>query len=87
MLIGFLIKQGKVLEAISLPNFSLEKIKDRAGLGCFVGSRVILIGLVGILTAALIGLIPAVTKFILLVFMLATALLSVQAVLALKRFL
>ncbi len=51
------------------------------------GSRVMVIGLLGMLTAASIGLIPAVTRFILLVFTLGTAALSLQAVLAHKRYL
>lgn len=87
LLIGYQIRQGQASEAISLPNLSLDKIKDRAGFSRFIGSRVMVIGLLGMLTAASIGLIPAVTQFVLLVFTLGTATISLQAVLAHKRYL
>ena len=86
-LMGYQIRQGQASDAISLPGLSLEKIKDRAEFSRFVGSRVMVIGLLGILTAASIGLIPAVTQLILFVFILGTALISIQAVLAHKRYL
>lgn len=87
LLTGHQIRQRQAPEAISLPNLFLEKIKDRAGFSRFIGSRVMVVGLLGMLTAASIGLIPAVTQFILLAFTLGTATISLQAVLAHKRYL
>ncbi len=87
LLIGYLIKQGQISEAIFLPNLPLGRIKDRAGFNRFIGSRVMGIGLLGLLAAALIGVASILTQVALVLFTLGTAIISIQAVLFYKRYL
>jgi hypothetical protein len=86
LLIGYFIKQGQVSEAISLPNLPLGRIKDWAGFNRFIGSRVMGIGLLGLLAAALIGIVPTLTQVAIMIFTLGTAIISIQAVLFHKRY-
>jgi hypothetical protein len=86
LLIGYLIKHGQASESISLPNLHFERIKDRLGFSRFIGSRVMGIGFLGLVTAALLGIVPNLTQVALLIFILGTALISIQAVLFHKRY-
>jgi hypothetical protein len=86
LLIGYQIKHGQAFEAISLPNLHLRRVIDRACFCRFIGSRVMGIGFLGLVTAALHGIVPSLTHVALLIFILGTALVSIQAVLFHKRY-
>jgi hypothetical protein len=87
LLVGYLFKQNQSLEILSLPNFSIEKVKDKQGLSLFIGTRMMLVGVTALLTAASIGLLPQFLLRIILLFILSVVVIICELAINKKRYL
>jgi len=87
LLLGYQIKRNQSIEFISLPNLSLEKIKDKARFSSFAGNRTMMIGVSLITTAVIIGLLPQFLMMTILLLILLIAVISLEFIIDFKRYL
>lgn len=87
LLIGFLFKQNQSIEMLSLPNFFIEKVKDKKGFSRFIGNRMMVIGVTALLTGLNIGLQPEFLLRSILVFIFLVVVISSELATNKKRYL
>jgi uncharacterized membrane protein len=87
LLLGYKIRQNHSVEFISLPNLSLEKIRDKAEFSRFAGNRAMVAGGSALITAIVIGILPQFIMLTIIVFMLLTAMISLEFVIRSKKYL
>jgi hypothetical protein len=85
LLLGYLIKKNQSVEIISMPNVSLEKIKNKAQFSHFAGKRVLMIGYCALLTAFSIGLFPQFLMMTIISFMLSILVISAEFITVSKK--
>jgi hypothetical protein len=87
LLFGYKIRQSQAIEFISLPNVSLDKIKDKAGFSRFAGNRAIMIGCGTLSTAIMILILPQFIMGIIIGLMVLIIIVSLEFVISSKQYL
>jgi hypothetical protein len=87
LLLGYIIRQNQSVEFISLPNLSIEKIKDKAKFSQFAGNRAMIGGCSALITAIVVGVFPQFTMLTIIVFTLLITIISLEFVISSKQYL
>ncbi|QHT69161.1 hypothetical protein GXP67_22210 [Rhodocytophaga rosea] len=87
LLIGYLFKQNQSIEIISFPNLFIDKVKDKEAFSRFIGNRIMLIGVVALLTSAGIGVFPQFVMLTILLFILLGVLILTELAIKKNRYL
>lgn len=87
LLLGYLIGKNQLVEIISMPNLTLEKIKDRAAFSRFAAKRAYLTGWVAMITAAMIATLPQFIMIAAVLFSLAVVVICIEFIVASRKYL
>jgi uncharacterized membrane protein len=87
LLLGYKIRQNQSVESISLPNLSIDRIKDKAAFSRFAGNRAMMGGCSALITATIIGVLPQFTMLTIIVFTLLITVISLEFVISSKQYL
>jgi hypothetical protein len=86
LLLGYQVKRHQSVESISLPNLSVDKIRDKAGFSRFAGNRAMVIGLTSIITAVITGLFSQFLMMAILLFILLVTAMSLEFIIGCKKY-
>lgn len=87
LLLGYKIRKNQLVESISLPNLSSDRIKDKAEFSRFAGNRAILVGYSALITAILIGVLPQYMMVTIIGFTVLIPIISLEFVISSKQYL
>jgi hypothetical protein len=87
LLLGYKIRQSQAIEFVSLPNLSLDKIKDKVEFSRYAGNRAMMIGCGTLSSAIMILILPQFIMEIIIVLIVLITIVSLEFVISSKQYL